>query len=655
MSLAKAFDRDGSLLTQLLRTLRGGADSAAGSVNPGEPPAKMIQAATSRSAVILLILMSLLALPYLWSSTFSNLPWYDDEGTLLVSIRAFVEGHRMYDDVYSLYGPLYNLFYGLLYGPLHIPADHFGARLLAMSLWLTWTVGFAFFCFRLSRSLVSMLLCFILSLRLLSPLMNSPGHPQELCLVLISATLLMTCWLEENARSIALAGIGAAIAALALIKINVGLLVGLPFLVVLLRQSSNSKLSMTLAPLAMICTIILPVALQSLLFSFTWVKVYCLFCFFSVVATALVYLEAARTPIIMEARSWAILVVSGVVTGLLIVGAMMLAGSSAFGILNAVVLQDGAFVRNWYLQIYLGSTGVLSATVSLIAAAAYWFSGTQPRLSPYRQHTILMLQSMIVLTGLLWFFLPNGPIHVVKFVAPFCWLLLTSPDADVTPFRTARRVTALMSATMLLYAFPVAGQQVNVVAVLPVVVLAVLSRDIASGLSRQWYLQRSRLLPWMPAGMTAVVLVVGGFATLQAVRTYLTDVALGLPGTSFVRVDRQRAEDLRWVNSQLSRCSASYSVPGLYSFSLWTRQALPTTLNVNAELNLLTLKQQKAIVDALSRQENLCIVYNPGLLRLFDRGQIAADPPLLKFVSTAFKASSEHDGYIILRRRAGGA
>ena len=141
--------------------------------------------------------------------------------------------------------------------------------------------------------------------------------------------------------------------------------------------------------------------------------------------------------------------------------------------------------------------------------------------------------------------------------------------------------------------------------------------------------------------MTALALVIGGFATLEAVRTYLTGVELGLPGTSFIRVDRQRAEDLRWVTSQLSRCSASYSIPGLYSFSLWTGQALPTTLNVNAQLNLLSLKQQEAIVDALSREADLCVVYNPGILKLFDRGQAAANPPLLKFVSTAFEASSE--------------
>jgi hypothetical protein len=597
------------------------------------------------------MLTTLLALPYVWSSTFSGFSWFDDEGTLLVSISGFITGHRMYDEVYSLYGPLYNLFYGLLYGPLHIPADHAAGRLLALCLWLAWTVGFAFFCFRLSGSRVSMLLCFVLTLRLLNVLMDSPGHPEELSLVLISIALLMACWLEESSENIALVSIGVVIAALTLIKINIGIFVGLPFLIVLLRNSSNRILSMIVAPLGTIFMIILPVTVLSLLFSFTWVKVYCLFCFLSIAATGLVHLETGRTPL-METRSWVILVASGGVTALLIVGAMMLAGSSAFGILNAVVLQNAGFVRNWYIPIYVGGTGVVSATVSLLAAGAYWISGARPRLRPYRRHAILVMQSIFILAGL-WFSFRNSPIQIVKYLAPFCWLLLTSPDADATPFRMARSVTALIGATMLVYVFPVAGHQVNIVAIFPLIVLAVLSRDVASALSGQWYLERVPLLAWMPAGVTALAFVIGGVATLGAVRTYVAGVDLNLPGTSFIRVDRQQAEDLQWVTSQLKRCSASYSIPGLYSFSLWTGQPLPTTLDVNAELNFLSLTQQQAIVDALSREPNLCLVYNPTFLKRFDRGQEAANPPLLKLVS-GFEASSEHDGYIILRRRVGG-
>jgi hypothetical protein len=61
----------------------------------GEPVLTNAARPSSRSAVILLILMTVLALPYLWSSAFSGFSWFDDEGTLLVSIRF----HRRASDV----------------------------------------------------------------------------------------------------------------------------------------------------------------------------------------------------------------------------------------------------------------------------------------------------------------------------------------------------------------------------------------------------------------------------------------------------------------------------------------------------------------------------------------------------------------------------
>jgi hypothetical protein len=62
--------------------------------------------------------------------------------------------------------------------------------------------------------------------------------------------------------------------------------------------------------------------------------------------------------------------------------------------------------------------------------------------------------------------------------------------------------------------------------------------------------------------------------------------------------------------------------------------------------------QQESIVEALSRQSDLCVVYNPEHLRDFDRGQIETDPPLLHYLQAEFIPTAERDGYIILKRRA---
>jgi hypothetical protein len=149
----------------------------------------------------------------------------------------------------------------------------------------------------------------------------------------------------------------------------------------------------------------------------------------------------------------------------------------------------------------------------------------------------------------------------------------------------------------------------------------------------------------------AVVLAIGAVATLRSARAYWHGVPLDLPGTSLIRMEQKQADDMRWVTAQLSSCASSYSMPGLLSFAFWTGHALLTTLNINDVLAFVRPAQQQSIVEALSRQSGLCVVYNPQYLRGFDRGQIETDPPLLRYLRAEFVATAERDGYIILKRR----
>ena len=77
-----------------------------------------------------------------------------------------------------------------------------------------------------------------------------------------------------------------------------------------------------------------------------------------------------------------------------------------------------------------------------------------------------------------------------------------------------------------------------------------------------------------------------------------------------------------------------------------------TTLNINDVLAFIRPAQQIEIVRALSQQSDLCVVYNAARLRLFDRGQIQTDPPLLHYLLTDFVPVAKRDGYTILKRGA---
>lgn len=613
----------------------------------GSRPARSTAGESPRLGLLLGV-TTVLAAPFVLFSTFSGMSWFDDEGTLLVGFRSLLDGHRMYDDIYSLYGPLYNALYGLVYVVLHVPLTHTAGRLIAAVFWLTYTAGFALFCHRLTHSTAAMLFVYLLVLRWLAPLMNSPGHPEELCLLLLVAVLLLACSIERAADAATLAGIGAAVAGLALVKINIGVYVGGALALALLRITTPSAWTRIAIPIVAIALLLLPFAVQALLFDFRWVRLYSLFSALVIAAALLVFLDIPRQAI-LEVADWSIIVVGGGATCLAVVGGMMLAGSSAHAIFDATLLQNVHFIRNWNIPLYVGSEGLLAAAASVLAAVAYRASESWPGMQGYRDMSILTLQSGFVLLGLP--LMLAAPEDVFRILVPFCWLFMVQPAGIRRQHATGCDLAGLIGAILSLYPFPVAGHQIRIGTLLPIMMIPILSCNLLkTSRVRKVFTHLPALFDSVPVAV-AVVLAIGALATLRSARAYWQDVPLGLPGTGLIRIEQQQANDMQWVTAQLSSCASSYSMPGLFSFALWTGHALPTALNINDILAFIRPEQQRSIVEELSRQSGLCVVYNPGFLQLFDRGQIGTDPPLLHYLQADFVATAERDGYVILKRR----
>jgi hypothetical protein len=504
----------------------------------------------------------------------------------------------------------------------------------------------------LTRSTATTLFGYVLVLIWLTPLMDSPGHPEEICLLLLVAVLLLACSIERAWNAAVLAGIGAAVASLALVKINIGAYVGGGVVLALLRSTVPTAWTRIAIPLLTAALLLLPFAVLALLFDFWWVRLYSLYSVLAIGAALLAF-QDIRPPTILRTRDWWIIVGGGGVTCLIVIGGMMLAGSSARAILDAVLLQNANFIRNWYIPLQVGPRDLLVATASALAAVAYRASASQPHLQRYRDQGVLALKWGFVLVGGVLFVAP-GELFLI--LVPFCWLLMVQPAGIPRPHAIERGVAGLVGAIMSLYPFPVAGHQIVIGALLPIVMVPVLAHDVLTALHRQKADRGvGRRWPASSYGASlavAAVLAIGAGATLLRARAYWRAVPLGLPGTSLIRIDPKQADDMRWVTAQLSSCASSYSVPGLWSFAFWTGQSLPTALNINDELAFIGHAKQQVIVQALSRQPDLCVVYNRGYLRFFDRGQIRTDPPLLHYVRSDFVPTAQRDGYVILKRRA---
>src|SRR5689334_12876044 len=76
----------------------------------------------------------LLATAYLLINT--TFMFYDDEGYLLLTYRNFIEGGRLYDQIFSQYGPWPYLYHQLVTTVLHLPVTHMLGRSLTALHWV---------------------------------------------------------------------------------------------------------------------------------------------------------------------------------------------------------------------------------------------------------------------------------------------------------------------------------------------------------------------------------------------------------------------------------------------------------------------------------------------------------------------------------------
>ncbi|QYE33186.1 hypothetical protein KZX46_03485 (plasmid) [Polymorphobacter sp. PAMC 29334] len=586
--------------------------------------------------------------------------FFDDEGALMVGFRSLLEGHRMYDEIYSLYGPLYNGIYRIIYVTLRIPLTHTVGRTIAALLWISYSAAFAMLCFQITASRIAAVLCYSLTLVWLKELMNSPGHPEEISLLIVAFLLLTTGSLgspdtRRSARVATAMYVGGLIAGLVLVKINLGLLAGECLIILLLRLTAPSGYVRAGILLMTALVLLTPALLAIQLIGQSWVIIYVGFATLTLVATLTVF-HKINMPIVITCYDWLGLMVGGLTVAFVIIGSTLLTGTSAYALLNAVVLQNTHFVQNWFIPMRIGLAGGVAAVLSLGLALAYTLGVKRAERTSRSSHrelvylAIYSTKAAFLLAGIVLF---RSPGMFFQVLVPFGWLLIAGL-ANVSPrAMILRGALALMGALLVFYPFPVAGHQIDIGALAIVIALSVIGYDVMAFAWQQ--IGGSGLMNvgrWGLLVSGGLVLVLNGaHITVRDGREYLSNTPLALRGTYLIRLPANQVESLHWVTRKLQACRSSYSLPGLLSFAFWTGQTLPTSLNINDVLGFIRPDQQKVIVQALRRSPDLCIVESDKLLHYLDRGQIARDPPLLHYIRSDFAAVSSHGSYTILERR----
>lgn len=122
---------------------------------------------------------------YAYYVAFSSFASYDDEGFLDLSLRHFIQGRPLYDEVFTQYGPFYYLFNGAVFQLVGVPVDNDSMRLLVIGVWLMCAAAAALCTLRLTGSVVLAVAALAVTGVHLGVLANEPGHPQALSILFV--------------------------------------------------------------------------------------------------------------------------------------------------------------------------------------------------------------------------------------------------------------------------------------------------------------------------------------------------------------------------------------------------------------------------------------------------------------------------------------
>src|SRR5213082_3410322 len=100
------------------------------------PAAVTVRYARLTISVFLVSVFSIVT-AYYRSFTGQNLTFYDDEGMLMIVIKRFLEGHVLYDQVPTIYGPSYYFYEWCAHVLTSTPVSHDSVRFVSICFWVT--------------------------------------------------------------------------------------------------------------------------------------------------------------------------------------------------------------------------------------------------------------------------------------------------------------------------------------------------------------------------------------------------------------------------------------------------------------------------------------------------------------------------------------
>lgn len=609
------------------------------------------------TAILAYAALALAATVTAYFHIFTQFAPYDDEGTLLVTLKAFADGQSLYSDVWSVYGPFYYELFGGLFALTGHSVTTDASRSIVIVLWVGTSLLFGVAAQRLSGRLLLGAGAMVAAFAALGVLANEPMHPHGLCVLLLSAFSLVAVF--GPTKRVLLTGAlgGALLAALVLTKVNLGAYA---------IAAAVLAAALTLEPLhrrrwlrwlAIAGFLLLPAVVLERDLSLGWVRE--LLLLEVLAATALIVASRPLWPPRGEDDGgllrWLLAALAGFIAVFVaILAIVFLTGPSPADVYDGMVKQ--AFgIRDVLLDPYPFPAGAALdwAIVAVVAAALVARlrrgEGAPSSLWPGLLRALAGLVIWLSVAHVVPVALSPSTTNPVILPMLLAWLAAVPPaGSHEEPWR--RFVRVLLPALAIaetLQAYPVPGSQLGIASVCLVLVGALCLADALAEL-RAWSAARGEEavagfgIAEFAVTAAAVAILVLNVILLpvgSSAIAYRDQQKLSLPGAGLMRLQPEQAETYAELVDLLHRngCTTFVGFPAINSLYLWSGLQAPAPQTPNGWMYALNHAQQQRAVDGFRASRRPCAIRNEAIAASYLKGMPPPDTPLVNYVFDDFK------------------
>jgi hypothetical protein len=178
--------------------------------------------------------------------------------------------------------------------------------------------------------------------------------------------------------------------------------------------------------------------------------------------------------------------------------------------------------------------------------------------------------------------------------------------------RTVRAWLGWFFCWQTLQAYPVAGSQVAWGCVLWPAIALIGCVDLWRYCQRRWRHAEAAGV----AGLASAAATTLGITIFHAQIWWHDSLPLGLPGARWIHPPPTMARTLQTLHANIRREAGQlFSLPGMFSFNLWSGHPTPTTANVTHWFSLLDPSRQNEIIRSLEQDPKAVLIVNRGHLK----------------------------------------